>query len=93
MPGTIPFNEISFLEKPLELIECIYESLSKNGKFITSTAKNIPQFDHLYNFINENEFEDKVKKIGFKIDNKEKINHASFDKRIQSNNILYRFIK
>lgn len=89
----IALELLEHLEKPLELIECIYESLSNNGKFITSTAKNIPQFDHLYNFINENEFEDKVKKIGFKIDNKEKINHASFDKRIQSNNILYRFIK
>ena len=44
---------IEFLEhltKPYEFLFKLKKSLFRNGKVILTTAINIPQFDHLYNF-------------------------------------------
>ena len=83
---------IEFLEhlrKPYDFLEKIYRSMKNNSKIICTTAKNIPQFDHLYNFISAKNFENKVKKIGFKIKFKEKIIHDLDMERINSDNIFY----
>ena len=62
----------------------------KNGsKIICTTAKNIPQFDHLYNFKSQINFENKIKKIGFKIIFKKIILHNLDLQNIKSDNVFY----
>ena len=47
---------LEHLEYPYKILHDFSKSLRKNGRLIITTAKNVPQFDHLYNFVNENEF-------------------------------------
>ena len=63
--------------------------MKKNSRLVCTTAKNIPQFDHLYNFTSSADFEKKVKKIGFKIFYSNKIDHLYDLQKINSNNIFY----
>ena len=84
---TIEFLE--HLKKPYKFLKQIYLSMKINSQLICTTAKNIPQFDHLYNFKSSIDFEKKVKKIGFKIIYSNKINHQYDMRNIKSNNVFY----
>lgn len=80
---------LEHLQEPIKLVEQIYQSLEPGGISCLTTAKNIPQFDHLYNFNDENIFEEDLKKLGFKIQNKKIIEHNYLKKEIEVNNIFY----
>ena len=54
-----------------------------------SGDKNIPQFDHMYNFRSQKSFEKRIKKIGFKIFLKKIILHEDEFQKIGSNNVFY----
>tara|TARA_B110000438_G_C15788316_1_gene639464 strand:+ start:174 stop:974 length:801 start_codon:yes stop_codon:yes gene_type:complete len=84
---------LEHLQQPYILITEFYKSLEKNGILFSTTAKNIPQFDHHYNFTNQIKFEDKIKQIGFKILSKKIIKHLGFKDNLNSNNIFYRLQK
>lgn len=59
---------LEHLEDPYSLLEICYNSLSKNGKLLLTTASDLPQFDHLYNFPKDHfEFEKNVISLGFEI--------------------------
>lgn len=66
---------LEHLECPYEILSNFSQSLKKNGRLIVTTIRNVPQFDHLYNFSNEYEFEKNVKNLGFDILQKEVTKH------------------
>jgi hypothetical protein len=80
---------LEHLSDPLGFCELIHESLEIGGRFVTTTAKNIPQQDHLYNFDNDEDFESELIRIGFRITEKEKIKHKSLFNDINSANTFY----
>ena len=59
------------------VLKMLFKSLIEGGMLHCTTAKNIPQFDHLYNFIDNEEFIRNVKKIGFNIQNTAIVNFIS----------------
>ena len=83
---------IEFLEhlsNPYEFLENIFLSMKKGSRLICTTAKNIPQFDHLFNFKSQKSFESKVKKIGFRINFKKILLHTEEFQKINSDNVFY----
>jgi len=83
---------IEFLEhlsKPFEFLKNIFFSMKKGSKLICTTAKNIPQFDHLFNFHSQKSFENRVKRIGFKILFKKILLHRDDFQKIGSDNVFY----
>ncbi len=67
---------LEHLEDPYALLSTCYTSLKKGGKILLTTATDIPQFDHLYNFPEDHTtFESELKKIGLNVLYKEQIPH------------------
>jgi SAM-dependent methyltransferase len=85
---------LEHLPDPFELLEICYKSLRKGGIIFLTTATDIPQFDHLYNFPKDHiHFEDQVRAIGFSILNKEMISHNYLIMDIKPCNQFYTLIK
>jgi hypothetical protein len=80
---------LEHLKKPYDFLKKIYKSMKKNSRLICTTAKNIPQFDHLYNFTSSVDFEKKIKKIGFTVTYLNRIDHKYDLQKINSNNVFY----
>lgn len=81
---------LEHLEDPFELIKISYDSLKKCGKLVLTTATDIPQFDHLYNFTEDDKnFIEKLKKTGFEVLYNEKISHNYLTLPIKSSNRFY----
>ncbi len=67
---------LEHLEHPFDLVKDCVDALADNGRLILTTATDIPQFDHLYNFeFDHSRFESKMKSIGIKPVMAEQINH------------------
>lgn len=66
---------LEHLKNPFDLITTCHKSLKKGGRFIFTTATDMPQFDHLYNFNNDIDFEKKLESTGFGINRKEDYFH------------------
>jgi hypothetical protein len=66
---------LEHLEDPFDLLQVSANSLRQKGNILLTTATNIPQFDHLYNFDDDGYFERKVGSMGLKIIYKENIPH------------------
>lgn len=82
---------IEHVENPYDYLTDFSCSLNPGGKLIITTARNIPQFDHLYNFTSDTEFDAKAADLEFLLKNKIELRHgASFD-RLGSKNIFYVF--
>ncbi len=80
---------LEHLECPYEILSNFSQSLKKNGRLIVTTIKNVPQFDHLYNFSNEYEFEKHTRNLGFYILHKEVIKHNYVFFKVDTNNCFY----
>lgn len=80
---------LEHLSDPLEFIRMVYDSLEIDGLFYFTTATNIPQIDHLYNFDDELGFEKELHTIGFQIVEKEIIFHESIDSKLIASNTWY----
>ena len=81
---------LEHLEDPYELLAVCYGSLKKGGKIILTTATDIPQFDHLYNFPKDHRnFEERVTKLGFKVIFKEEISHNYLTMELKPFNHFY----
>lgn len=79
---------LEHLESPYELLEKCAGALTAKGQIFATTATDIPQFDHLYNFSNLDEFEKRVQELGLKLSFREDIPHEmSFD--IGAKNTFY----
>lgn len=75
---------------PFQLLKIAYASLKTGGKVLFTTASNIPQFDHVFNFSPDHtEFESKLQEMGFNILFKEKIQHNYITVDLNSSNHFY----
>jgi SAM-dependent methyltransferase len=67
---------LEHLDDPFALLKVCHGSLKKGGKIYLTTATNIPQFDHLYNFPEDHTgFEQQLQQLGFTVVYKEAIQH------------------
>jgi len=81
---------LEHLEDPYTLIEVCKKSLKKGGQIVLTTATDIPQFDHLFNFpADHNLFEKKLEEAGFTINFKETIDHNYLTMDIKPSNHFY----
>lgn len=80
---------VEHLSDPMEFIKMVYSSLAKDGRFMFTTATNVPQIDHLYNFSSRDQFESDLEAIGFQIDESELLPHDSIDSKLDANNVWY----
>lgn len=81
---------LEHLSEPYQLLAHCKQVLRPNGKIYLTTATNIPQFDHLYNFEPDHiTFNKIVTDLGFKIEYEEDIPHAFITKGIGSKNKFY----
>lgn len=80
---------IEFLEHITDyrnFLEKTYRSLTSGGHFVCTTATNMPQFDHLYNFRDIESFKDELNKIGFTVVAHQKFHHKQSFQRTDSSN-------
>lgn len=81
---------LEHLDQPYLLLEQCKGVLSDKGKIYLTTATNIPQFDHLYNFEPAHEdFEKRVQDLGLKVQLMEDIPHQAVTLDIQAKNRFY----
>lgn len=81
---------LEHLKNPFDLLQNCYNAIDFNGKLFLTTATDIPQFDHLYNFPeNHDGFDDELTKMGWRILYKEKISHNYLLMSIKPSNHFY----
>ena len=81
---------LEHLREPYILLEKCQKVLSEKGKIYLTTATNIPQFDHLYNFeASHQDFEKKIQNIGLSISFMEEIPHQYITLDIGAKNRFY----
>jgi hypothetical protein len=80
---------LEHISEPMALIKTIYDSLRSGGYFYFTTATDIPQIDHLYNFNDSNKFESDLREMGFTIVHNDRIEHESFDAKLKARNNWY----
>jgi len=85
---------LEHLLDPYMLLEKCCKSLKKGGEIYLTTATNIPQFDHLYNFPKDHSnFEARIKQLGCVVKYKEVIPHDFLAIEIQACNHFYTLVK
>jgi len=80
---------LEHLDTPYELLKLCSNALVENGELIITTATNIPQFDHLYNFNNQKQFYKNVNDIGLRIKKEMDIFHDNRPDRVLIKNTWY----
>lgn len=81
---------LEHLDDPYKILADSKKVLKKGGVIYLTTATNIPQFDHLYNFSHDHlDFEKRVQEMGYSIVYSEEIVHAYMTKGIGSMNKFY----
>jgi len=66
---------LEHIPNPYELLRDAKKVLNKNGRVIITLAVNIPQFDHVFNFDDMDEFNKQVNKLNLYIENEKNIQH------------------
>jgi hypothetical protein len=84
---------LEHVAEPYELAKAVHQALQKGGVWAVTTAKNIPQSDHVVNFTDEGEFEKKIQSLGFSLELKRVIPHENLFSKVDSNNVYYLFRK
>ncbi len=80
---------LEHLENPFEILADFRQSLKEDGRLIVTTVKNVPQFDHLYNFSDESEYETQLRNLGFAISHREVIKHNYVFFQVDAGNTFY----
>jgi len=80
---------LEHLYEPYTFIKLCKKSLNENGLLFTTTATNLPQFDHVFNFKDDKYFLDQIKKSKFSIIKKFEIPHDIRSDRIDIRNTWY----
>ncbi len=78
---------LEHLKDPYAFVADCHGSLAPGGRFVTTTASDVPQFDHLYNFISDEEFEKRVSSSGFELESKRLIPHEYPLMNIRARNV------
>lgn len=84
---------LEHLEDPQVLLGQMHGALKKGGECHVTTAKNVPQFDHLFNFTSSREFEESVEAMGFSITRSKVVAHDYLFTEIDANNVYYTLVK
>ena len=79
------------LAGPFEFIADCHRSLAPGGRFVATTACDVPQFDHRYNFVSDGDFEERVCGLGFELELKRLIPHEYAQTDIKPRNVFYVF--
>lgn len=79
---------IEHLAEPYAFVADCHESLKPGGRVITTTASNVPQFDHRYNFVSDEDFERQVDALGFELESKRVITHEYGLMNIRASNVF-----
>ncbi len=81
---------LEHVDNPYDLLKISYNSLRHGGKVFLTTATDIPQFDHFFNFpLDHTDFEDKIHRMGFSILKKEVIMHDYLTLELKPSNHFY----
>ncbi|MEQ9232363.1 MAG: methyltransferase domain-containing protein, partial [Cyclobacteriaceae bacterium] len=87
--AVVAIELLEHLHNPYKLIKEVADSLSPGGHFIFTTATNMPQFDHLYNFTNDDVLDNYLKEVGLRITFKEELFHHYMKEQAPSKNTFY----
>jgi Methyltransferase domain len=82
---------IEHLSEPYAFIADCHKSLAPGGLLVATTASDVPQFDHRYNFVSDEDFEDRVRALGFELELKRPIPHDYPRTDIKARNAFYVF--
>jgi hypothetical protein len=82
---------LEHLAEPYAFVEDCHKSLAPAGLLVTTTASDVPQFDHRYNFVSDEEFERRVCRLGFELELKRLIPHEYAHTDIRARNAFYVF--
>ncbi len=85
----IAIEVLEHFPRPLDVISRVASVLDKNGMFILTIARNVPQFDHLYNFDSDDFFEKEIEKNSLKIEYKKTIPHKYNLFKIDAATVFY----
>jgi hypothetical protein len=90
---------LEHLADPYTFVADCGKSLVPGGRLVTTTASNVPQFDHCYNFVSDEDFEKTVSDLGFAMESKRVIPHEyrlmgiRARDALQARNVFYVFRK
>lgn len=88
--GTIYAIELlEHLDDPYAFVAGCHASLPVGGKLVATTAVNVPQFDHRYNFVSDDDFERRIADLGFAVEAKRVIPHDYANMKIGARNVFY----
>lgn len=85
---------LEHLSDPYKLLHKAHTALKNGGYILLTTATDVPQFDHLYNFpADHSVFEKTCKEIGFELVYKECVSHRYLFSKVAASNHFYIFRK
>ena len=82
---------LEHLDDPYAFLKDCRDSLAPGGRAIVTTATNVPQFDHRYNFVSDEEFERRAADLGLRLEHKRVIPHDYARTQIVARNAFYVF--
>lgn len=81
---------LEHLSDPYDLLINCHKVMNKGANLFLTTATDIPQFDHLYNFqADHTEFDKTITEIGFKVIFEEVIMHQQLTQKVNAQNKFY----
>lgn len=82
---------LEHLDDPYALLKDCHDSLRPDGRLIVTTATNVPQFDHRYNFVSDEEFKNRARDLGLVVEYERVIPHDYARTQIGARNSFYVF--
>jgi hypothetical protein len=80
---------LEHLDEPYAFLADCRASLARGGRLIVTTAANVPQFDHRFNFIPDEEFDRRAALLGLAVEYRRVIPHAYPRTDIGARNVFY----
>lgn len=80
---------LEHLDHPYEFLGECAESLSPGGRLVVTTATNVPQFDHRFNFTSDAEFKCRIRELDLVVEFNRVIPHAYPRTEIGARNDFY----
>ena len=89
--GVYAIELLEHLDDPYAFLADCRDSLLPEGRLIETTATNVPQFDHRYNFTSGEELERRAAELGLVLEHKQPIPHDYARTEIGARNDFYVF--
>lgn len=80
---------LEHVEDPFTLLGAMRGRLSRGGRMIVTTARNVPQFDHMFNFTDPRKLDREAEALGLSILSREVIHHEYMLSGIDADNVVY----